>query len=197
MTTMNRLFLICTAVALLGACAGTDFKRPVPNALTLGKSTAEDVTRVMGAPSQVGEAQKNEQKIRNARYVYASTGGESLYPGVVPARAMVFSTFNDVLVGQQFISSFKSDATEFDESKRNDIVKGKTTGAEVEALLGKPSGEVIYPVIKKTGEKAYVYGYTHVKGTPFNMKIYTKTLLVSLDAAGVVSDVEYASSGER
>jgi hypothetical protein len=151
----------------------------------------------MGPPRQVGELLKNEQKIKAAQYVYATVGGESLYPDVVPTRVMVFSTFNDVLVGQEFVSSFKVDATEFDEAKLQNIVKGKTTRAEVEALLGKPSGEVMYPIIKKVGEKAYVYGYSQAKGTVFNMKFYAKTLVVSLDPAGVVSDVEYSSSGER
>lgn len=193
----NRLLLALATAALLSACAGTDFKRPDPQALVVGKSTAADVTRVMGEPRQTGEALKNEQKIKNVRYVYATTGGESLYAGVVPARAMVFSTFNDVLVGQEFVSSFKIDATEFDEAKVKELVKGKTTRAEVEALLGKPSGEVIYPIIKKAGEKAYVYGYSHAKGNAFNMKFYAKTLVVSFDPSGVISDVEYTSSGEK
>lgn len=193
----NRFLLALATATLLSACAGTDFKRPDSQALVVNKSTAADVTRVMGAPRQVGEAVKNEQKIKTSQYVYATTGGESLYAGVVPARAMVFSTFNDVLVGQEFVSSFKIDATEFDETKIKDLVKGKTTRAEVEVLLGKPSGEVIYPIIKRTGEKAYVYGYSHAKGSAFNMKFYAKTLIVSLDAAGVVSEVDYSSSGEK
>ena len=193
----NRLLLALATAVLLSACAGTDFKRPDAQALVVGKSTAADVTRVMGAPMQVGEALKNEQKIKTARYAYATTGGESLYSGVVPARAMVFSTFNDVLVGQEFVSSFKIDATEFDEAKVKNLVKGKTTRAEVEALFGKPSGEVIYPIIKKAGEKAYVYGYSQARGTAFNMKFYAKTLVVSFDAQGVVSDVDYSSSGEK
>jgi outer membrane protein assembly factor BamE (lipoprotein component of BamABCDE complex) len=197
MSTTKRLLLAFATCAILTACAGTDFKRPDPQSLVVGKSTAADVTRVMGQPRQVGEALKNEQKIKTARYVYATTGGESLYPGVVPARAMVFSTFNDVLVGQEFVSSFKVDATEFDDSKVKDIVKGKTTRAEVEALLGKPSGEVTFPIIKKVGERAYVYGYSHAKGNAFSMKFYAKTLVISLDTAGVVSDVEYSSSGEK
>ena len=197
MANTTRVLVALATVALLSACAGTDFKRPDPQTLIVGKATASDVTRVMGAPRQTGEALKNDQKIKIARYVYATTGGESLYPGVVPARAMVFSTFNDVLVGQEFVSSFKVDATEFDESKLKDIVKGKTTRAELEGLLGKPSGEVIYPIIKKVGDRAYVYGYTHAKGTAFNMKFYAKTLVVSLDSSDIVSDVEYSSSGEK
>lgn len=110
---------------------------------------------------------------------------------------MVFSAFNDVLVGQEFLSSFPQDATEFDESKIPAIVKGKTTRAEVVAALGKPNGEAIYPVIKKQDEKAVVYSYSHVKGTVFNMKFYSKSLVVSFGQNDVVSDVEFASTGEK
>ena len=61
---------------------------------------------------------------------------------------MVFTTHNELLVAQEFVSSFQADATEYDESKVGAIVKGRTTRAEVLALLGRPNGEAIYPVIK-------------------------------------------------
>jgi outer membrane protein assembly factor BamE (lipoprotein component of BamABCDE complex) len=116
---------------------------------------------------------------------------------VVPARAMVFSTFNDVLVGQEFQSSFPNDATEFDETKVSAINKGKSTRSEVLALLGSPSGEAIYPLIKNKAEKGILYGYSHVKGSVFNMKFYSKLLIISFDANDVVTEVDYTSSGEK
>jgi hypothetical protein len=192
-----RFLVTLAATVLMAGCAGTNFKRPDAQALVVGKSTSADVTRVMGDPRQVGEALKNEQKIKIARYSYAATSGDSLYPGVIPARAMSFSTFNDLLVGQQFLSSFKEDATEFDDSKIKDIVKGKTTKDEVISLLGKPAGEAIYPVIKRVGDTALVYGYSHVKGNAFNLRNYSKSLMVSIDSAGIVADVDYSSGGEK
>lgn len=69
--------------------------------------------------------------------------------------------------------------------------------AEVVTLLGPPNGKGIYPFIKKSDETAYVYSYSHAKGNAFNMQFYSKSLIVSFDAAGVVSDVEYTSSGEK
>lgn len=197
MNILSRLiFAIATSAALAG-CAGTNFKRPDPQALTVGTSTSSDVTKVMGAPMQVGELLKNDQKLKTTRYAYAATGGVSLYPEVVPARAMFFSTFNDVLVSQEFISSFKEDATEFDESKIKEIQKGKTTRVEVLTLIGKPTGEAIYPIIKNANDTALVYNYSHVRGSVFNMKFYAKALIVSFDKNGVVTDVEYTSSGEK
>lgn len=184
-------------IALLSACAGTNFKRPDSGALVIGKSTSADIARVMGPPEQVGEALKNEQKIKIARYAYAEGAGTGRHPGVVPARVMVFSTFNDMLVGEEFQSSFPDDATEFDESKVTDIVQGKSTREEVLKLLGRPNGQAIYPLIKKKDEAAFVYSYSHARGSVFDMKFYSKVLVVSFRPDGVVSDVEFVTSGTK
>lgn len=197
MKKISHAFFAFVAIAVLSGCAGTDFKRPEPDALRVGKSTQADVIRVMGTPLQTGEVLKNEQKIKVSRYAYAEGAGTGRYPGVVPARAMVFSTFNELLVGQEFVSSFPQDATDFDESKVSGIVKGKTTRAELIAALGKPTGDAVYPLIKNQNEKAVVYSYSHAKGSVFDMKFYSKTLVVSFGANDIVSDVEYVSSGEK
>jgi outer membrane protein assembly factor BamE (lipoprotein component of BamABCDE complex) len=182
---------------LLAGCAGTNFHRPEQGHLVIGKSTSADVLRVMGEPRTTGEALHNEKKVKVYRYAFAATTGEPLYPGVMPARAMVFSTANDVLVRQQFLSSFKSDSTEFDDAKIPAITKGKTTRAEVLALLGRPTGEAVYPILKEQGRTAVTYGYAQAKGTLFNMKFHQKTLMVSFDGKDVVEDVQYTSAGEK
>ncbi|MEQ1853047.1 MAG: hypothetical protein ABMA01_15825 [Chthoniobacteraceae bacterium] len=192
-----RLILALVWAVILSGCAGTDFKRPEPQALVVGKSTTSDVIRVMGAPYQTGESLKNGEKIKTARYAYAEGAGAGRYPGVVPARAMVFHTFNDLLIGQEFVSSFPADATEYDETKIQSIAKGKSTRADVVSLLGKPNGEAEYPLIKSKGEKGVIYSYSHAKGNVFNMKFYSKILVVSFGANNVVTDLEYTSSGER
>ena len=68
---------------------------------------------------------------------------------------------------------------------------------EVVALLGRPNGEAIYPLIRSRTETGIVYSYSHAKGSVFNMKFYSKALIVSFDANGVVSDVDYTVSGEK
>ncbi len=182
-------------LALLTGCAGTDFKRPGTADLALGKSTMADVTRVMGSPRQTGEILKNEQKVQMAQYAYAVSGGTGHRPGVIPARSMTFSTFQDVLVGEEFIGSFAEDATDFDDSKVSAIQKGKTTRDQVTALLGKPSGQALYPLIKlKTGNAA-IYHYVQVSGTVFSLKQYQKLLIVTFDENNIVNDVEYVSNG--
>lgn len=192
-----RSLVSAASIAVLAGCAGTDFKRPDSHALQVGKSTIAQVTQVMGPPPQTGESLRNGEKLKVSRYVYAEGAGTGKYPGVVPARAMVFLTFNDLLVADEFVSSFPADATDFDESKISSIAKGKTTKSEVLSLLGNPNGTGIYPFIKTKGETAVIYSYVHAKGSAFNMKFYNKNLIVSFDPTDVVSDIEYTSNGEK
>ncbi|MBI3346635.1 MAG: hypothetical protein HY020_05425 [Burkholderiales bacterium] len=197
MSNMLRLLLVAASATFLVGCAGTNFKRPDAGALEVGKSTAAQVAQVMGAPQQTGELLRNGEKLKQSRYAYAEGAGSGKYPGVTPARAQVFLTFNDLLVAEEFVSSFPNDATDFDDSKIGSIVKGKSTRADVIALLGNPNGRGIHPFIKNKGETAFIYSYSHVKGSVFNMKFYAKSLVVSFDAGGLVTDVEYTSNGEK
>ena len=183
--------------ALLAGCAGADFKRPEPTSLKLGESHAADVTRVMGEAPRKRESTVNGQQLKQQTYAYANTTGDTLYPGVTGARSMSFATWNDVLVSETFSSSFKSDGTDFDDKKIASIAKGTTTKAEVIALLGNPSGHAIYPVAKTQGDTALLYTYTQVKGSPFNMSVYSKTLTVEFDPKEVAADVTFVSNGSR
>ncbi|MDR0577920.1 MAG: outer membrane protein assembly factor BamE [Candidatus Accumulibacter sp.] len=197
---MNRhsFFIMAAAAALvMTGCAGTNFTRPTGDDLVLGKSSLSDVVKKMGDPRQTGELMKNDQMLKVAKYAYAAAGGESAYPGVTPARALVFTFFRDTLASHEFVSSFKQDSTDFDSQKISSIVKGKSTRQDVTALFGKPSGEAIYPVIKGSGDRAFIYTYTQVKGGIFTLKIFSKTLIVSFGNDGVVSDVEYTASGDQ
>jgi outer membrane protein assembly factor BamE (lipoprotein component of BamABCDE complex) len=193
---LKRL-IVAISIVILAGCAGANFKRPEPGALEVGKSTASQVSQIMGSPARTGESLRNGEKLKVMSYAHAEAAGAGKYPGVVPARAMTFTTHNDRLVADEFISSFSTDATDFDDSKMSGIVKGKTTRDEVVALLGKPNGNAIYPYIKINGESASIYSYTHVKGNVFNMKLYSKRLVVSFDPQGIVSDIEFTSSGEK
>ena len=197
---MGLIFRVVAAGSLafsLFGCAGTDFIRPDTDFLKNGQTTYGQILARMGAPRREGTVIKNEKTVKTASYGYASVGGKPLHDGVTPARAMGFYFYNDVLVGHEFISSWAEDNTDFDESKVQAIVKGKTTRAELAQLLGKPAGYYIYPLIKATSGEASVYAFVETSGSAFNLKFFRKTLVVTFDAAGVVSDVEYSSSGSR
>lgn len=189
--------LALSLTIVLSGCAGSDFVRPSDGELTVGKSTETDVTKKMGNPIQKGELTKNDKQLNISKYAYASVGGDSAYPGVTPARSITFLFFDNVLVGQEFISSFKQDSTDFEGNKISSIIKGKSTRQDVIALLGKPTGEAMYPVVKGINDKAIVYSYVQAKGTAFNMKFYSKSLTVSFDNSGVVTDIEYTVNGDK
>ena len=196
--TSASLATIVLALVLTG-CAGVNFKRPEPSSLTVGKSTSSDVIAQMGTPTATGETTKNAHKIKGMGYSYAEKGITAARTDVITARSMYFSIFNDILVGKQFLSTFKEDITEFDETKTPQIIKGKTTRDDVVKLLGAPSGEAIFPIIKTLGESAINYRYVQGRMPLLfgGMIIYSKTLTVSLDSANVVSDVELTVSGEK
>lgn len=188
-----RCLLVTSAITAFFGCAGTDFVRPDSKDLRNGQTTYAQVVARMGQPRQEGSVIKNDKTIKTASYAYASIGGKPLREGVTAARAIGFYFYNDTLVGHEFISSWAEDNTDFDEGKIKDIIKGKTTRAEVVQLLGKPSGYYIYPLIKVSTGEAAVYAYSQVRGfTPFH-----KLLVVTFDAAGVVTEVEFTSAGKK
>jgi outer membrane protein assembly factor BamE (lipoprotein component of BamABCDE complex) len=193
-TTTNLLAVATLALALAG-CAGKNFVRPDAEGLKNGQTTYSQVIQKMGSPQREGTALKNEQTVKTASYAYASAGGQALHSGVTAARGIAFYFYNDLMVGNEFVSSYADDNTDFDDGKIPAIVKGKTTRAEVLQLMGKPSGYYIYPMIKAKSGDAAVYVFSEVKGGAFNMKFSRKTLVVTFDSSGIVTDVEFASSG--
>ena len=194
--TFERLAAV-TLLTLLCGCAGTDFVRPDTESLLVGQMTNAQVRARMGEPRREGALVKNEKTLKTATYAYASVGGKPRTPGVTPARAIGFYFYNDTLVGYEFISSWAEDHSDFDDGKVKDIVKGKTTRADLAQLLGKPVGRYIYPMIKSETGDAAVYAYAETSGSAFNLKFYRKTLIVTFDAGGVATDVEFVSSGTR
>lgn len=142
-----------------------------------------------------GAFTENGAALESIAYAYAATGGEPLEEGVIPARSMSFFFANGVLVGEEFLSSFKSDQTNFDDAKVPSIVKGRSTRAEVIHLLGAPTCRHIMPLAKNTTREAIGYAYNTTRGGAFSgFKISSKSVLVSFDASDRVSDVEFTSN---
>lgn len=193
-----RVALALVVLALLAGCAGKDFVRPNSDSFKLGRSTYSEVLGQMGAPRQTGEALQNEKTVKIVTYVYASTGGEPLEAGVTPARALSYYFHDDVLVGQEFLSSFKSDHSNFDDTKAASVVKGKTRRSEALAMLGKPTATFIYPMVKQTSGEAIGYSYASTRGGLFSgFKFFSKSLRIAFDEQDVVSEVVYSSSGNK
>lgn len=193
-----RSLVAISMLTILFGCAGRDFVRPNQEAFKLGQTTYAQVLQQLGEPRREGTLLKNEQNIKSISYAYAATGGEPLEEGVIPARAMTYYFLSDKLVGQDFVSSFKADNSNFDDGKVSSIVKGKTKRTDVAQLLGRPSGSYIYPIVKATAGEAVGYTYGTTRGGAFSgFKIFRKSLLVSFNENDEVSDIEFSTSGNK
>lgn len=191
------LVLASTVIAFSG-CAGQNFVRPDSAELKVGQSTYSQVIAKMGEPRNTGEELKNGAKMKKVTYAYASTGGEPLEAGVIPARALAYYFHEDQLVGQEFLSSFKADNSNFDETKVPAIEKGKTTRTEVVQSLGKPTATFVKPMVQETSGEALGYTYQTTRGGAFSgFKFFRKTLRITFDNADRVLNVDYSATGTR
>ena len=184
---------VISILIILSGCAGTispynkDFVRPTQETLKLGETTFSQVLQLYGEPKNKGTNLVNDETIHTLQYSYASITGEPLEQGILPQRIMHLSFFKDILVGQLFTSTFKSDHSNFDETKINAIVKGKTKRSEVIQLMGKPSGFYIPPIVTASKGVGYLYTTTRIGEKP--VKVYTKSLEISFNENDVVSDI--------
>ena len=193
MTRIVHATALGLASLLLAACAGRDFVRPAPEELVLGRTTYAQIQERFGEPRGASSSLINGKVVKAFNYAFATRLDEPSETYVIPARGMTFFFSDEVLVGHHFLSSFKSDSSDFDDSKVSHIVKGKTTRAEVVRLLGKPVGFYIEPMVKSTAGQAIGYRYTTYKRAPFSApKRFQKLLTVSFDSADVVSDVVFS-----
>lgn len=192
------MLLLVSTLSLLAGCAGKDFIRPSSETLKLGQTTYSQVIKQMGEPRKTGDVLKNGKNVKTVTYVYATTGGEPLEEGVIPARALSYYFHNEILVGQEFLSSFKSDNSNFDDTKIPSITKGKTTRTEVIQLLGRPSATFIVPMVRETYGEAIGYTYQATRGGAFSgFKFYNKVLRITFDDKDNVLEIDYASSGNK
>jgi hypothetical protein len=195
--TLRTACLVSLLSALVG-CAGRDFVRPSPQDFTLGKTAYSQVIQRMGEPRRASDILKNGKNVKAITYVYASKGSEALEADVTPARALTYFFYADTLVGQEFVSSFKSDNSNFDDKLVPSIRKGQSTRSDVITLMGEPTAMFIVPMVKETSGEAIGYTYQAVRGGLFSgIKNSVKSLRISFDDKGVVSDIEYTSSDNK
>jgi hypothetical protein len=190
--------VLATAAIFLGGCAGKNFVKPDSAEFKLGQTTYSQVVNKLGEPRSKGDEVKNGEAIKTITYAYATSAGEPLQAGVIPARAMRYYFNREVLVGREFISSFKSDHSNFDEKKVPTIEKGKTTRPEVIRIFGRPSDSFIKPMVKETSGEAIGYSYSATSGGAFTgLKFSRKALRIAFDKDDKVLEVDYSSSGSN
>lgn len=195
---LKKCSILFVVLIVLAGCAGRNFVRPSSDAFTLGQTTYSQIIQQMGEPRSVGEVLKNGKKVKSITYSYATTVDEPSEDGVIPARGLIYYFSNDTLVGQQFISSFKTDNSNFDDTKIANITKGQSTRTDVIQQLGKPSGSSIPPMVKETSGEAIVYMYATTRGGVYSgFKLFSKKLTITFDDRILVSDIDYESSDNK
>lgn len=189
--TFTKWAAVLAGALLLAGCAGTKFVRPADADLQLGRTTEQQVVSLLGKPMQEASGLSNGKATRTLAYAYASFGEQPKNAGVTPVHAISLAFHDGKLVGREYVSNLQADHTDFDHTKVPQIVPGRTTLAEINALLGPAPGEAIHPMIKQIAGRALVYSYTEMRGfTPSS-----KRLLVVLDPQGTVVDVDYQNQG--
>ena len=161
----TTLFSLFGALLLLGCSVkvGQDFKKPSNDALILGQSTYTQAIDQLGKPHKEAIKTVNNQQINEITYLFVDTSGEGVESRVVPAKILSLSFSDNKLVGQYFLSSFKLDNTDFDDSKASMIKKGETSYSEVIAMLGNPTGVRIAPLVSLPSVKGISYGISVTK----------------------------------
>ena len=199
MKTLVSLFLLLIVLTVSACSTKKDFVRPNADTFNadtfkLGQTKYPQVILQMDEPQNTGEKIKNGETIKEIVYAHASL---PMWETVFPGRALGFYFHNDTLVGQDFVSSFKSDNSNFDHTRISAIVKGKTTRTQVVQMLGKPTSFYIFPMVSKTSSGEAI-GYNYVKGfwggpSGHELKQSTKSLRVTFDSKDLVLDVDYSS----
>jgi hypothetical protein len=184
------------ALIVVGCAGGREFRKPDTEALVLGKTTMKEIRDRLGTPQNQGTLVRNGETLVSMAYSYALAVP---YVDEVKVRAMGFFFFADVLVGYNFTSSFDEDKTRFDDTQVPTIERGRMTRSDLIALFGTPGGFYRYPLIKDKTATAFVYFFIDSNRHPMGATVRQKTklLVVSLDAQGVVSDVEYTTTAPK
>ena len=143
-----------------------EFDPPAAGSLVLGRTTfAEAVKRYGRGPSD--DPLITAQPLVHLHYVFHPPARRMAVPAepglVLPSRELELYFSERVLVGYQFRSSIKGEATEFDEPRVAQIEKGVTTSAQVVALLGEPSGRRAYPLVTDREALGLRYDYQHLR----------------------------------
>jgi outer membrane protein assembly factor BamE (lipoprotein component of BamABCDE complex) len=207
-----RMLLLAGLLALsCSGCThttGRDFPRPEAAGLIPGKTVKNEVIAVYGIPDSQTSTFNSDfvapATQPKSEFDAAAVGGaystimynyvQSTIPvagGDVSIKRAIFGFRNDTLIAYNFTSNFPTESSDFDESKLSLIQKGKTTQAEIEAMLGRPTGEAVYPIVLTEGEKKAFYN--HLAVNMATRKVEAKNLTVLFSPDGRVIDFRFNS----
>ncbi len=143
-----RRFLTWSALVLLalsfGACAsaGKRFKYENRSQIALGRTTPNQAREILGRPFKTAQINTPEGAFEILRFEYASANLSG-----ATARVLITEYKSGVLNSYVYSSGFAEDSTDFDMEASASIKTGDSTMADVEALMGPPTGRAYCPSV--------------------------------------------------
>jgi len=198
---------------LLSGCATVEtqraFERPAANRFLPGVTTRAAVLAVYGAPGRsrtwAGNTPPPGQAVRfpfgqervpgalaEIDYVYIAPNATATRPGIEATRTLTFWFWQDRLAGYLGTSSFRRDATVFDERHVNALRAGKATRRDVLRALGPPAGILTHPLVRGEGNEVLIWESDEFDR--FRNESKRRRLDILVDAAGAVVDLRFGSS---
>ncbi|MDP2804988.1 MAG: hypothetical protein Q8O24_03515 [Gallionellaceae bacterium] len=190
-----RLFALVVVLIVLNGCSTQkDFVRPAKDSFTLGKSTRADVIRAVGDSSSVSSVvSPSGKEVEVVSYFYREN--PSFYGMIINKHSLLYSFFENVLVGEEYNSAYSKDETKFDIDKITQIKKGMAE-SDVISLMGPPSGRTVFPIISDKDGHSLNYSYSYDRFIGFGITTHNDyRLVVTMDNNSVVSDVRYSKDG--
>jgi hypothetical protein len=215
---MRRLLAVATLAAALATAGcmpvGRDFARPTMTTFTPGVSSLDEVKKALGEPTNQLAWSRNDGvfrqssdstplptpfagapvggTVRRLYYYYSWRAGEAVRPGVEPSRSLYAWFWNDRLVAFTGTSSFKADATGFDESKVETVKPWKSLRADVIQAFGQPTGLAVYPATAVEDQQILIY--RDFEWDTSKKQYESKSLFVVVNGLGIVEDVRFTGS---
>lgn len=184
---------ILAAIVAGGFLIGADFSRPDTAGFALGKTTEQEIRQRFGAPNSEATAQVGNQPVTILRYTHSEVTS-----GLVAARAMVYTFHAGRLVGFDYSSSFAGDQTVIDESALKRIRPRETTRAGTLALVGKPTGQFIYPspYVTMPGRRVDLYSYARSEkaASGATLEEISRVLAITFDERDVVVETSLVTT---
>jgi hypothetical protein len=189
-----RVFALAAVLVLSGCAVGSNFVRPDEHQLSLGTTSYQQLISRLGEPRGTGSAVSEGVTLTTASWTYVESSftDAAAAPGTYPFRSFSAVFNQGALVAYAYVSSFKGDVTDFDDSKVAKIEKGVMKRDEVIALLGRPSGEMMYPATKLKEGRVLTYHYW--QASRFLAATLQKDLQIQLDDRGIVQDTAYSEA---
>ncbi|RJF88138.1 hypothetical protein D3874_14855 [Oleomonas cavernae] len=179
---MRAVFFVLAACLLAACSSGRDFARPTMATISPGVATEQSVVGQFGTPQQrrqqIAPVPSPEQ-VATARSGFDSMPVEGAYVrldydysksdgfGGTSHKNLFFIFWNDRLVAYDLISDMEGASTKFDESRIAALRRGVTTKQQVIELLGEPSGQAIYPMVKDKGNQLLSYSFVGIGRSQF------------------------------